>query len=50
MICYVYPAAFLKTEFKRMSNIVESAPAVEKLTGDNSKEEKERVMKPFKDG
>ena len=46
----MHPAAFLKTEFKRMSDIVETVPGVEKLTGDNSKEEKERVMARFKDG
>ena len=44
--------AFLKTELRRISALVEleTVPGIEKLTGDSSKVEKERVMEIFKDG
>ena len=47
-----YLAAFLKTELRRISALVEleTVPGIEKLTGDSSKVEKERVMEIFKDG
>ena len=48
-ICNII-AAFLKSEFNRLYDIVETVPGVEKLTGDNSKEEKERVIQKFKEG
>jgi hypothetical protein len=45
------PAAFLKHEMKRISTLVDfDPPGIEKLTGDNSKQEKERVMELFKQG
>ena len=47
-----YLAAFLKSELSRISPLVEmeTVPGIEKLTGDSSKVEKERVMEIFKDG
>ena len=48
----VFLAAHLKYELTRISLLVgiEAVPGVEKLTGDSSKTEKERVMKIFKEG
>ena len=44
-------AAFLNSEVNRISTLVDfDPPGIEKLTGDNSKEEKERVMQRFKIG
>ena len=49
---YVFSAAFLKTELARIVVLVDSGPVpdVEKLTGDSSKSEKDRVMQRFRDG
>ena len=49
MAQYFVSAAFFKAELSRVSSLLEVAvPVVEKLTGDNSKGEKERVLDVFK--
>ena len=44
-----FSAAYFKSELTRISSFVGTVPQIEKLTGDNSKLEKERVMQSFKE-
>ena len=43
-------SAWLKDELQKLQSVVPHSVQIEKLTGDNSRSEKERVMRLFKDG
>ena len=48
---FIIPAAFIRTELSRVSAMLDGGlvPNIEKLTGDSSKMEKQRVMESFRD-
>ena len=48
--CKYVAAAWLKSELKKMQIRIPNSIHVEKLTGDNTRGEKERVMELFKEG
>ena len=48
---YFLPAAWLRSELQKVApHVTSKSVVVEKLTGDNTKLEKERVMEQFKEG